>query len=160
MHCRCSCPLPCSPPAPTPATSWPQNDGRAAAQPACDNQLRVLPACNINSLARLGSVQPASWVLEAGPAAGKYYIRAAGCGSPLYLGFHKTNCSRTSPSLFAKASTQADVVWTLELVSAGLTGIAGVSVSSSGNAFNILRVLVRPAAGPGAHAAAACSCSR
>lgn len=131
-----------------PAT-LPQNDGRAAAQPPCDSLLRVLPACNGNSLAKLGATATPSWVLEGGPTAGRFYIRDSSCRTPLYLGFHKTNCTRTSPMLFAKTSTQADLLWTLQLVSTGVASIASVNVSAAGNTFNILRVFVRPAAGPG-----------
>ena len=134
----------------------PQNDGRAAASPPCDSLLRVLPACSGAALAKLGLATTPSWVLEGGPTPGQFYIRDSRCATPLYLGFHKTNCTRTAPMLFAKTTTQADLLWTLELVSAGLTSIVSVNVTSSGNIFNILRVTVRRAAGPGACCAVLC----
>ena len=113
-----------------------------------------MPSCSPVGDARLSAATTASWVLEAGPTAGRYYIRDSRCSaaSPLYLGFHKTNCSRTVTSLFARTgptAASADTLWTLRLVSAGLASIENVTVGTSGNTFNVVRVFVRPAAGPG-----------
>lgn len=90
------------------------------------------------------------WVLEAGPAKDKYYIRSAACaaGTPSYLGMAKQDCARTQPMLFNRTNPWGDLVWTLELASAGMPRILNITQTGAAGKFNVVTVLVRAAPGP------------
>lgn len=148
-----------------------QSVSRASSQPACGGVLQV-PSCLRTGGAQLTAQPSASWVLEPGPLAGLFYLRSdCASSSPLYLGIAKGSCPGAVPSLSWRsgpASVFADLLWTLERVgtlpllpappppspvSHPSAQIDSVTVVTINRTFNNVRVLVRPVAGSGVHAA-------
>lgn len=149
-----------------------QSVSRTSSQPACGGVLQV-PSCLRTGGAQLTAQPGASWVLEPGPLAGLFYLRSdCASSTALYLGIAKGSCPGAVPSLSWRsgpASVFADLLWTLERVGTlpllpappppspvsqpGTAQIDSVTVVTINRTFNNVRVLVRPVAGSGVHAA-------
>ena len=144
-----------------PAAASPQNDGRAAATTAtltCSALLWMNPLagqCVTTTGAHVVAAASPFWVLEGTAVPNRFYIRSSACaaGRPNYLGFWKQACGQTAPNLFDRPTTDADLLWTVSLVSAGRPVITAITLTSAPGVFNILSIFFKPAPGPGACAA-------